>query len=127
MKRKVISFLFGLMLIFGVMGCAFEPEESLFLGKWVEPESPYGFSVNTYFEIFEDGTWEEWIGSDWTGGYTLNSSGTWVWNGDKTITLTRTTNFGIEETLATYDTEYDDEIKERKKFLLIDGTKYYKE
>ena len=59
MKRKVISFLFGLMLIFGVMGCAFEPEDSLFLGKWVEPESPYGFSTNTYFEIFEDGTWEE--------------------------------------------------------------------
>lgn len=33
MKRKVISFLFGLMLIFGVMGCEQYASESSFFKK----------------------------------------------------------------------------------------------
>lgn len=125
MKRKVISFLFGLMLIFGVMGCEPYASEGLFVGSW---ESA-GLMSSTY-SIYKDNTWS------WHYLGLIGESGKWVHNGDRTITLINEDD--NEEIIAEY---YSDKIYEKdeegnvidtwdytvEEYLLINGTKYYKE
>lgn len=125
MKRKVISFLFGLMLILGVMGCEPYASESLFVGSW---ESS-GFMFSTY-SIYKDNTWS------WNYLGLIGESGKWFHNGDNTITLINEDN--NEEIIAEY---HSDKIYEKdeegnvidtwdytvEEYLLINGTKYYKE
>lgn len=125
MKRIVISFLFGLMLIFGVMGCKpyASASESSFVGSW---ESS-GLMSSTY-SIYKDNTWSwNYLG--------IGESGKWVHNGDNTITLINEDN--NEEIIAEY---HSDKIYEKdeegnvidtwdytvEEYLLINGTKYYK-
>ena len=124
MKRKVISFLFGLMLIFGVMGCNFAPEES-FIGRWRSKESV----TNNIIQIAENG---EWAKGDFIWGWEV---GKWVHNGDRTITLIRESG---ENYIAEYHhnkefgkddkgkTDFDNVIKDEE-YLLVDNIKYYKD
>lgn len=123
MKKRLLSILLGLIVVLGIVGCSFYPEPEYFVGEW------QGFALMT-FNIYADYTWT-YGQSIW-----VFERGTWIHNGDNTITLINEDN--NEEIIAEY---HSDRIYEKdeegnvigtwaytvEKYLLIDGTKYYKE
>ena len=122
MKRKILSILVGTMIILNLIGC--KPTESRFIGKWKSE----GFFIVTY-TINKDKTWS------WSVPGGLGEYGTWVFNDDWTITLID--EYGNEDiaelhTERIYDKDEEGNVIDTgdytvEEYLLINGTKYYKE
>lgn len=72
MKKRLLSFLLGLIVVLGIVGCSFEPDPEDFVGEWQGSGTLY---------IYADYTWQYGM-----LGFALEW-GTWIHNGDKTITL----------------------------------------
>lgn len=126
MKNKILFALLVLVVTFSLVGCeGAGPNPSWFVGKWKETLSNEAFSTAEYYVLTEDGLWESWYYSDWSSS-SLSQKGTWVHNGDKTVTLTyELTIGGTKEILATWNSEYDDETKKNKEYLLINDVKFW--
>ena len=101
MKRRLLSILLVLMVVFGLIGCDFTPKPEDFVGEW------WGFAMMK-LGVYDDFTW--------TYGQ-INSvfdRGTWFHNGDNTITLIRDDGY---ESIAKkgWDKESD------RYYLILDG------
>lgn len=120
MKRKILSILFGSMIILSLIGC--KPSENFFIGTWTGE-----FLSDGIYTINKDKTWH------WRYYVGLGErNGTWILNDDWTITLID--EYG-NETIAKYESEkiYDkddmgnelDSFTSRP-YLVINNEKFYK-
>lgn len=126
MKNKILFALLVLVVAFSLVGCGprvYTVQD--FVGKWKEHLSHEAFSTAEYYVLTEDGLWESWYYSDWSSS-SLSQKGTWVHNGDNTVTLTYGLTFGgTKEMLATLLNEFDEEANKSYTYLLINDVKYY--
>ena len=104
MKKRLLSILLGLIVVLGIVGCSFEPKPEDFVGEW---------QGSGTLCIYADYTWAYGmlgLALEW---------GTWIHNGDNTITLIREDG---SESIA--KKEYDRESE--SSYLLWKEYKYYK-
>ncbi len=107
MKRRLLSILLVLIVVFGLIGCDFTPKPEDFVGKWVG-------TIMMTLNLYDDFTWTHgqviWI----------FERGTWFHNGDNTITLVYEDG---SESIAKkcYDKESE------KRYLVWNDDKYYLE
>lgn len=106
MKKRLLSILLGLIVVLGIVGCSFEPEPEDFVGEW------RGIMLMT-LNIYADYTWT-YGQSVW-----VFERGTWIHNGDNTITLIREDG---SESIA--KKKYDRESE--SSYLLWEEDEYYK-
>lgn len=106
MKRKIIFIPLVLMMLVGIVGCKLQPDPEDFVGEW------RGKMLMT-LKLYEDFTYT-YGQSVW-----VFDRGTWIHNGDNTITLIL--NDDKSETIA--EKHYDKDSERR--YLLWDNDKFY--